>query len=125
MNLFDGKCINGQKDYEQICPIIVKKTSYGVMELLTGYRLSVFPTLYLHSSQVNEKKIHKCGHHPFISKQQLVQRNLATPEDIEQYVDEYEDSQWKKIYDELKIFTIAQKVVIKQRTKTLYKSKKE
>lgn len=123
VRLFDGKIVNGQKDYEYVGNIIVKKNQSGVTELLTGYRVSVFQPGCIKVDKVNEKVIKKYGHQPFISQEDLVQKNLATPQDIEEYVDGYETSKWKSIYDEMKFFTIAEKVVINARVKELYKSK--
>lgn len=102
---------------------MLRKTSLVLQELLTGYRVSVFQPGCIKVDKVNEKVIKKYGHQPFISQEDLVQKNLATPQDIEEYVDGYETSKWKSIYDEMKFFTIAEKVVINARVKELYKSK--
>ena len=124
VKLYDGFTKNGNYDYELVGEIIIKKTPRGVFDLLTGFKLSVFKEGCIMVKELNNDVIKRMGHQPFISETDLVQKNLATPEEIDAYVDGYDESKWKSIYEQMKIFTLAQKTVIKQRTKSLYKSKK-
>lgn len=124
VRLYDGFSKNGNKDYEFVGNIIVKKSNLCYFDLLTGYKLSVFKEGCIMVKELNDNIIKRLGHQPFISQCDLVQKNLATPEDIDIYVDEYEGSKWKRIYEEMKFFTMAEKVVINKRTRVLFKSKK-
>lgn len=124
VRLFDGRIVSGNKDYELVGDIIVKKTSFGYVDLLTGYRVRVVKAGCVKFSEVDESVVRKLGHQPFISQEDLVQKNLATPNDLDIYVDDYESSRWKSIYEEMKFLTLAEKDVINKRTKALFKSKK-
>lgn len=124
VRLFDGKIVSGKKDYELVDSIIVKKNSTGYFELLTGYKVDVVKVGCIKANEVKVSKVEKLGHYPFIALEDIVQKNLVTSDEIDVYVDGYEISTWKKIYDEMKFLTLAEKTVIKQRTKSLFKSKK-
>lgn len=124
VRLFDGKIVENNKDYELVGYIIVKKSNLGVEDLLTGYKLNVLKPGYLKVNSLNQRFIEQYGHQPFISQEDLVHKNLATPRDIDEYVEEFDESMWKKIYDEMKFFTLAEKAVISVRSRQLYKSRK-
>lgn len=124
VRLFDGKIVSGNKDYELVGNIIVKKSRLGYFDLLTGYKVDIVKIGCIKSSEVKVSKVEKLGHFPFIAEEDIVQKNLATPVDIDVYVDGFDDSKWKSIYDEMKFLTLAEKAVINKRTKTLFKSKK-
>lgn len=125
VRLFDGFSKAGKNEYELVGDIIVKKNARGVFDVLTGFKLSVFKEGSIMVKELNDNLIKKMGHQPFISQADLVQKNLATPEDIDFYVDGYDTSKWKNIYEQMKIFTIADRVVIRERVKSIYKSKKK
>lgn len=125
VRLFDGFSKNGNNEYELVGDIIVKKNARGVFDVLTGFKLSVFKEGCIMVKELNDDIIKRMGHQPFISQADLVQKNLATPEEIDEYVDGYESSKWKSVYEQMKIFTIADKVVIRERVKSIYKSKKK
>lgn len=125
VRLFDGFSKNGNNEYELVGDIIVKKNARGVFDVLTGFKLSVFKEGCIMVKELNDDIIKRMGHQPFISQADLVQKNLATPENIDFYVDGYDTSKWKNIYEQMKIFTIADKVVIRERIKSIYKSKKK
>lgn len=124
VRLFDGIFKEGNKDYDLVGSILVKRTPMGYVDVLTGFKLSVFKEGCIKVNELNEDIIKRMGHQPFILREELVQKNLATPDDIEEYVNQYEDSKWKSIYEQMKMFSIAEKVVISTRLKTIYKSKK-
>lgn len=124
VRLFDRFSKAGKNEYELVGDIIVKKNARGVFDVLTGFKLSVFKEGSIMVKELNDNLIKKMGHQPFISQADLVQKNLATPEDIDFYVDGYDTSKWKNIYEQMKIFTIADRVVIRERVKSIYKSKK-
>ena len=124
VRLYDGFTKNCNYDYELVGEIIIKKTPIGVFDLLTGFKISVFKEGSIMVKELNKDIINRMGHQPFISETDLVQKNLATSEEIDAYVEGYDESKWKSIYEQMKIFTLAQKTVIKQRAKSLYKSKK-
>lgn len=125
VRLFDGFSKAGKNEYELVGDIIVKKNARGVFDVLTGFKLSVFKEGCIMVKELNDDIIKRMGHQPFISQADLVQKNLATPEEIDEYVDGYESSKWKSVYEQMKIFTIADKVVIRERVKSIYKSKKK
>ena len=125
VRLFDGFSKACKNEYELVGDIIVKKTPRGVFDVLTGFKLSVFKEGCIMVKELNDNIIKKIGHQPLISQVDLVQKNLATPEEIDEYVDGYESSKWKSVYEQMKIFTIADKVVIRERVKSIYKSKKK
>ena len=124
VRLYDGVFKEGNKDYDLVGSILVKRTPMGYVDVLTGFKLSVFKESCIKVNELNENIIKRMGHQPFILREELVQKNLATPEEIDEYVNQYEDSKWKSIYEQMKMFSIAEKVVISNRLKTIYKSKK-
>ena len=124
VRLYDGVFKEGNKDYDLVGSILVKRTPMGYVDVLTGFKLSVFKESCIKVNELNENIIKRMGHQPFILLEELVQKNLATPDDIDEYVNQYEDSKWKSIYEQMKMFSIAEKVVISNRLKTIYKSKK-
>ena len=122
VTLYDGTTISGKSEFRHIESIIVRQTSSSINELLTGYRLSVFSEKRPQIS-INERMIKRYGHQPAIKLEEILPKNLATSQDIDEYVDNYETSMWQKICNEMKLFTIAQKVEIDEKAKRLFKSK--
>lgn len=122
VTLYDGTSTPGKSEFKQIESIIVRKTPSSVNELLTGYRLSVFsekrPLL-----SINERTIKRYGHQPAVKLEEFLPKNLATAQDIDDYVEKYESSEWNKMCEEMKLFTIAQKTEIDAKAKQLFKSR--
>ena len=123
VRLYDGFYKNGRKDYQLVGNIIVKKTTIGVFDVLTGFKLSVFKDGCIMINSVDDEVLKRNGHQPFISQADLVQKNLATVDEIDEYVDNYSDSNWNNIYEEMKLFTITEKVVINRKVKSIFKSR--
>ena len=122
VTLYDGTSTPAKSEFKHIEPIIVRQTPSSVNELLTGYRLSIFSEKRPLIS-INERMIKRYGHQPAVKLEEFLPKNLATSQDIDDYVENYEKSEWQRICEEMKLFTIAQKVEIEQKAKRLFKSK--
>ena len=122
VTLYDGTSTPAKSEFKHIEPIIVRQTPSSVNELLTGYRLSIFSEKRPLIS-INERMIKRYGHQPAVKLEEFLPKNRATSQDIDDYVENYEKSEWQRICEEMKLFTIAQKVEIEQKAKRLFKSK--
>lgn len=123
--LYDSVYADNTHTFRKVGEIIAIRTPTAIRELLTGYRLGIAFDAAPVPHQVHIKKDHirEYGHQPTINLKDFVQRNRATPEEIDEYIDKYDLSEWKIIYEEMKIFSIAQKVEIKAKIKQVFKSK--
>ena len=103
---YDGRvCTHAKLEY--IDSIIVKKKFIGVKDILTGYGEIDVVNHYIvrnerldYASRKPDKAL-KNGYHLVVFVEDLIPNNRVTLEDIVQYVDRYDDSNWKKIYDEM------------------------
>ncbi len=110
--------------------VIVKKQLHSVQEVLTGYpKISIVPRdgvqkyngssvfQQLDVSYWNRKKDTKEGAHLFVIAEDLRPQNMVNAEEIGSYVDEYESSHWKKVYEEMKKYTKEEKSKAQQKAK--------
>ena len=123
--LYDSVYANEKHTFQKVGEIIAVRTPSSIRELLTGYRLGIaFDAKPVpHQVHIRKDQIREYGHQPMICLKDFVKKNLATPEEIDKYIENYDLSEWKVIYEEMKIFSIAQKVEIKAKIKQVFKSK--
>lgn len=91
---------------ELIDSIIVKKGLLHAEELLTKHPIDIVPTHAIEGNKLrnefwDEPKFQKCGHHLIISKGSLRPYNIVTDCDINSYIDKYEQSNFKNVYDSI------------------------
>lgn len=106
---------------EVIEKIIVKKNLFSetAEELLTGLLINITESENL-DKNINDyitgryQDIKNYGFALAVTKQDFVPKNLATPAEIADYVDDYEKSEFKETYNQLKIFDKDTKKLIKQ-----------
>ncbi len=117
---YDGSVCNHAK-LEYVDSIIVKKKLIGVKDILTGYGEIDVVNHYIvrderldYASRKPEKAL-KNGYHLVVFVENMVPKNQATLEDIVQYVDRYEESNWKKIYDEMSALSMEKNKNIKKK----------
>lgn len=105
--------------------IIVKKRLDTVKEILTGYsHIDIFPRdavqpgyhgMELKTDFINYGRERRDGAHLFVFENSLVGKNNARPSDIDQYIDHYDESNWKKQYLEMKYLSKKEKKTVKQK----------
>lgn len=125
VTLYDSVYANEKHTFQKVGEVIAVRTPTAIRELLTGYRLGIAFDADPVPHQVHIKKgqIREYGHQPTINLKDFVQKNRATSEEIDNYIETYDLSEWKRIYEEMKIFSIAQNVEIKAKIKQVFKSK--
>ncbi len=110
--------------------ILVKKRFMGVTEILTGFRdIDMINRGYMKDGALDfySRKIAKAeetGYHLVVFAEDLVQKNLVKPEELDAYFNQYENSNWKKVYESMKILTKEEKKALKQKMYSIYSSKK-
>jgi len=111
--------------------VIVKKNLLSVKELLTGYsKIDVVPQSGIKNIRIfdglKEKywKPSKEGGHLFVVAETLSSENLATQEDIDDYVDSYDSSKWKKTYEGIKMMSRQDKAKAHHKARQVMGTKK-
>lgn len=122
VSLYDGNVPFGS--FHTVGEIIVKKSLFSVTEILTGYKLDTIECSAPSRYYAYDTKIKLYGHQPTVPQDQFVPKNFATPQDIDAYVDNYDSSEWKRIYEEMKLFTTAEKLTIASKVKQISGTKK-
>ncbi len=126
VTLYDGIKDETKSNFRSAGTILAIRTPVAIKELLTGYQLGiVFNAEPLpHQVHLKERQIREYGHQPTVDLNEFVNKNLATPQEIDDYIDNYDSSEWKQIYEEMKIFSTAQKKELKAKVKQVFKSKR-
>ena len=110
--------------------ILVKKRLMGATEVLTGFRdIDMINKGYVKDGVLDfysrkPAKAEATGYHLVVFAEDLVQKNLVRPEELDAYFSQYENSNWKKVYDSMKILTKDEKKALKQKMYSIYSSKK-
>lgn len=108
--------------------VLVKEGHFMAKEILTGYSsIDIVSSLEHGKLDVfayNRGRVEKYGHHLIVLSKDLVPKNLAVESDIDSYVSGYDDSEWKKVYEEMKILSKKRKQSINQKIKSIYATKK-
>lgn len=113
-------------------PIIVKKGLFSVTELLTGQKIEIMPRKARDKFGVVTKRRQKkeeaerTGYHLVVLEEELTDKYLTTPAELDEYVSSYDNSEYKTIYESIKekignhnekSDTVKQKVKINSKTK--------
>lgn len=123
----------GFSDYGKLTyvdKIIVKKKLIGVREILTGYgEIDTINHYVMKDKRLDyysrkPDKAMKNGYHLVVFAESMVPKNRATEEDINRYVEDYENSNWKKVYDDMKVLSKDKEKVINKKVKDIYGIKK-
>ncbi len=110
--------------------VIVQKNFFTVKEILTGYSMidiisdGDIKNGALDGFSRNCDKMLKYGYHLVIKKSDLVPRNHINSEDLDLYIDSYEESPWKKIYDDMKVQSKEKEKEVEQKVKSVFGTKK-
>lgn len=125
VTLYDGIEDNDKKIFKKAGTILAVRTPFSIRELLTGYQLHIaFSAKPVpHQVHIKERQIQEYGHQPTIDLSEFVNKNLATIEELDAYVDNYETTEWSSIYREMKLFSHAEKRELQSKTKQYFKSK--
>ena len=110
INLYD---VRYDEDYRGqiiwVDEIIVKKGFRSVTELLTGQKIEILPQkAIINRYGVVAEKYHdkesfaQTGYHLIVQEKDFIPENLTTVEDIERYVDSYDNSRYQEIYEQIK-----------------------
>lgn len=134
VNLYNVKYsdyYDGQKFY--IEEIIVKKGLRYATELLTGKKIEILPKGsydkfgVLDERHRDEVQYEETGYHLVVLEEDFIPKNLTTVEDIDSYIEEYEDSEYKKIYESIKEKTspsVVKPQTLTQKVKSVRNTKK-
>ena len=98
--LYDSVYVNEKHTFRKVGEIIAVRTPTAIRELLTGYRLGIaFDAESVpHHIHIKKDQIREYGHQPTINLKDFVKKNRATPEEIDEYIEKYDLSEWKTIY---------------------------
>ena len=99
---YDYSKVNSSKGFIKIEDIIVKKGIFFSTEILTGYKFEVLLEPSISSSCIKDSCVRKYGHQPVIFESDMISENLATENDIDSYVNNYDKSKWKQTYEDMK-----------------------
>ena len=105
--------------------VIVKKQLIGVKELLTGYdKIDLVNHIFVKNGRLDyasrkPEKAQKYGYHLVVFVESLVPKNEARIYDLDDYVDHYEQSEWKKVYDNMHIIKKDEKKQLSKRIRSI------
>lgn len=97
---------DGQKMY--IDEIIVKKGFRHATELLTGKKIEILPKGsydkfgVLNKNYRDENQYQKTGYHLVVLEEDFIPANLTKIEEIDEYVEQFDDSAYSDIYSKIK-----------------------
>ena len=119
---------------KEVGPVLVQKTPFGVKELLTGYskidiitKDSLAPDrerLDIHSFFWKSTRATNEGAHLVVYQDSFCARNKVKAEDIDVYLKENENSNWKKLYEEMKVFTSKDIAKLKKKVRQVRNTQK-
>lgn len=109
--LYDAELKIGASDSGKLTlvdNIIVRKEEMnGCREIMTDSYFNLFGDFCFHGERLNRefqsiRKYTDCGGHQLIVKRaDLNKRNVVSKETISRYVENYEDSKWKSMYENI------------------------
>ncbi|MBR2827606.1 MAG: hypothetical protein IKE70_00020 [Bacilli bacterium] len=109
---------------------MLKRKNFCAKEILTGYsnldlyNRSLLKDGFLNSYYKNEKRYQDTGYHLVVLEDDFISKREVSLKELNDYVEDYDNSLWKKIYDEMKIIKKEEKNKIKNRVKEVLESKK-
>ena len=110
--------------------IIVKKEVFGVKEILTGYsKIDVLNRSSLNEGLIDsfdrrEDKYNSYGYHLVVFRDSFVPKNRVVEKELDNYINKYDESKWKKIYENMKIISKNENNKINNKVKNIFESKK-
>ncbi len=90
-------------DSSYVGDIIVDKGIFNVVEPVTGQKINIMSSnedCFSHSNKI-KKDIDKYGFALYIRENQFTKKNEATKEELSYYLDQYENSYYKNLYEEM------------------------
>lgn len=100
----EGISEEGWGSVEYLDDIIVKKTDYKVKEVITKYTNISLDDTYtenkLHYTIIPENK--KDSIYLLVFKKDFIDANLVNQEELDNYINNFKESNFKKTYDEIK-----------------------
>lgn len=100
-------------------------TGYFGIEILTEKMLDYEnSTIRLIPGNTLSEKKERINAGLFVRKEDFIPKNIATKEDIDKYVDEYDKSEYKRLYNKLKKTTKGYQTELNQKIKTLRNKEK-
>ena len=109
VNLYDvdySQYEDGQKLHVE--EIIVKEGLVFAKELLTGYKIEILPNEAwnhlggLDTIFIDKELYEETGHHLVVFEKDFVPENFITAEDIDDYLEAFDNSKYSVIYSEIK-----------------------
>ena len=81
--------------------IIVKESMFHLKDVMTNYHLGIIHKGSQMCNVVENVKLPSCGHLPIIYERDLTTDNYATEKDVDEYIEKYNSSDWKEVYEEI------------------------
>lgn len=101
VTLYDITRDNGMPVCNTIGTIIIKKGMFQVKDIMTDYNLEIMPTGNSMCNFIDKVRISNCGHVPIVCEYEFNTSNYAVETDVFEYVENYDKSKWKEVYEEI------------------------
>ena len=135
VNLYNAKYCNNRSIVLNVGQVIVQRKMLNAKEILTGYsNIDIMPKNAMkdngnHFPELNKeywnlKKAKGEGVHLFIVSEELNETNKVKAEEIDNYVEQFEESNWKLLYEKMKVFTKEDKQKVNHKVKQVIGIKK-
>ena len=101
--------------------IIVKKSIFGLREIITGKKINIIDSME-YSLITNYSDLKKYGCALGVQRKDLVNKNLATMDELNNYLNKFENSDIKKKFDKMKVLPKEEFKKVMEKVKRLAKT---
>jgi len=123
-----GSIIEIDRMYEpkKVDEIIVEYNSFNgnCTEIMTKLSIDIYPNSCIEEGKLIEKyrsydNLYDYGFQLFTLKDDYIKKNIITEQELDLYIESFDKSKYKEVYDQLKILTKTEKRNIKKKIKTI------
>ena len=106
--------------------VIVKKSIFGVKEVETEFDgIDIICQSFLKNERLDfisrkPAKAEEMGHHLVLFAESLKPENEAKLKDLVEYMDGFETSEWKRVFDSIRILTKEEKKQLRKKVNSYY-----
>ena len=101
VTLYDITKDKGMRVSNNMGTIIIKKGMLRVKDIITDYNLEIMPLGNMLCNFIDTVRIPSCGHVPIVCEYEFNTNNYAVESDVEEYVQNYDKSEWREVYEEI------------------------